>query len=392
MLQPERYPDVAKSSRRPVIVVLAALAAVGAIVFGMSQWLHARDYESTDDAFVDGPIIPISPKVPGRLTEVLVHENQEVKKDELLVRIDPRDYDVSVLQKQAAVDVANAKMESARSSVEQAKAHITTLREAGEALVASVVAASSEALKSKQDLVRTERLTKTGVLSVQDLEHTSATSSSDAAKLESSRKQASAAKAFLEEAVSQESVAESQVKAADAEVRAADADLAQAKLQRSYTEIVAPQDGRVTKKAAEPGAYVQVAQTLFSLVPRDLWVSANFKETQLRDMQPGQPVEIEIDAYGRKLRGHVDSIMAGSGARFSLLPPENATGNFVKVVQRVPVKILFDEPSEHLIGPGMSVVPTVHVRSSVGSEVILGITALVSAIIAFVVARRILKA
>jgi len=358
----------------------------------MSQWLHARDYESTDDAFVDGPIIPISPKVPGRLTEVLVHENQEVKKDELLVRIDPRDYDVSVLQKQAAVDVANAKMESARSSVEQAKAHITTLREAGEALVASVVAASSEALKSKQDLVRTERLTKTGVLSVQDLEHTSATSSSDAAKLESSRKQASAAKAFLEEAVSQESVAESQVKAADAEVRAADADLAQAKLQRSYTKIVAPQDGRVTKKAAEPGAYVQVAQTLFSLVPRDLWVSANFKETQLRDMQPGQPVEIEIDAYGRKLRGHVDSIMAGSGARFSLLPPENATGNFVKVVQRVPVKILFDEPSEHLIGPGMSVVPTVHVRSSVGSEVILGITALVSAIIAFVVARRILKA
>jgi membrane fusion protein (multidrug efflux system) len=135
---------------------------------------------------------------------------------------------------------------------------------------------------------------------------------------------------------------------------------------------------------------VQVAQTLFSLVPKEMWVTANFKETQLRDMAPGQPVEIDIDAYGRTLRGHVDSIMAGSGARFSLLPPENATGNFVKVVQRVPVKILFDEASEKLIGPGMSVVPTVRVRSSPGGLMFLGLAAIGAVAVAVPVSRRFL--
>jgi membrane fusion protein (multidrug efflux system) len=373
------------------VVLVVALLAVGAVVFAMDRWLQTRDCESTDDAFIDGPIIPISPKVPGRLVQVLVHENQEVKEGDLLVQIDPQDYEVAAVQRQAALEVAQAKCESAQSGVAQATAHIRTLQEAGLSLVASVAAAESEALKSLQDLRRFERLEKTGVLSVQDLEHTSATKTSDAAKLQSTQKEAAAANAYLEEAAAQKAVSDAQLRAAEAEVRAAEADLSQAKLQLAYAGIRAPQDGRVTRKAAEPGAYAQVAQTLFSLVPRELWVTANFKETQLREMQPGQPVEIEIDAYNRTLRGHVDSIMAGSGARFSLLPPENATGNFVKVVQRVPVKILFDEPSMNLIGPGMSVVPTVRVRNSTGSGAILAVTALVAVAITAFIVRRTLR-
>jgi membrane fusion protein, multidrug efflux system len=392
MPETERQPPLpGKTPRRPFVVVLIAVLAVAALVFGVSVWLHARDYESTDDAFVDGPVIPISPKVAGRVVEVRIHENQEVKQGELLVKVDPRDYEIAVEQRQAALDVAHARRESAQTSVAQAAAHIKTFSVAGASIVAEVAAAEAEALKSRQDLVRTELLEKHGVLSTQDLQHSSATNDSDAAKLESSHKQAETAQAYLDEVELQKTIAELQFKASEAEVRAAEADLAQAKLQLSYVEIRAPQDGRVTKKAVESGAYVQVAQTLFSLVPRDLWVTGNFKETQLRDMRPGQPVAIAIDAYSRTVRGHVDSIMAGSGARFSLLPPENATGNFVKVVQRVPVKILFEQIPENLIGPGMSVVPDVQVRSSTGATVILALTALLAIVIAAVVVRRALR-
>jgi membrane fusion protein (multidrug efflux system) len=320
-----------------------------------------------------------------------VHENQPVKLGDLLVKVDPRDYEVAVQQRQAALEVARAKRDSAQLSIAQAAAHIKTFTVAGASIVADVAAAEAEALKSRQDFLRTAVLEKRGVLSTQDLQHSSATNDSDAAKLASSQKQAETARAYLEELDLQKSIAEHQFKAAEADVRAAEADVAQAKLQLSYVEIRAPQDGRVTKKAVETGAYVQVAQTLFSLVPRDLWVTGDFKETQLRDMHPGQPVSIEIDAYAHTAHGHVDSIMAGSGARFSLLPPENATGNFVKVVQRVPVKILFDKMPDFLIGPGMSVVPSVQVRSSTGSDVILVLVALFSAVVAVLVVRRILS-
>jgi membrane fusion protein (multidrug efflux system) len=148
-----------------------------------------------------------------------------------------------------------------------------------------------------------------------------------------------------------------------AQFRQSQANVQAAQLDLSYTKIFAPCDGRVTRKFVEPGDYVQTGQTLFSIVPSEVWVVANFKETQLKHMRPGQPAFVDIDALGKSLRGHVDSIQAGSGARFSLLPPENATGNYVKVVQRIPVKILFDEPlpADHTIGPGLSVTPSVHV-------------------------------
>ncbi|MGH9807184.1 MAG: HlyD family secretion protein, partial [Terriglobia bacterium] len=169
-----------------------------------------------------------------------------------------------------------------------------------------------------------------------------------------------------------------QVVAARAEVSEAEAELHQAELQESYTKITAPEAGRVTNKSVEPGDYVQVGQPLFAIVSPQVWVTANFKETQLTDMRPGQPAEVEVDAYpSRALRGHVDSIQAGSGARFSLLPPENATGNFVKVVQRVPVKIVFDEQPgvPRVLGPGMSAVPEVKVKGSFGPAVIVTIVA-----------------
>ncbi len=372
--------------------VLVALVIVVAVTSAVAWWQRSSAFESTDDAFIDGPIIPISSKVSGKIGQVFVHENQQVKENDLLVKLDPRDYEAAVQQRQAALEVAQARETSAKSSVDAAKLHINTLRMVGESVRASVAAARSQATMSEQDHARNETLLKKGALALQDLQHSTAANLSDTAKLESTKKEAEAANAYLDEATAQEASSEAQLIAAEASVRAAQADLDTAKLQLSYTEVRAPMDGRVTKKAVEPGAYTQIAQTLFSLVPQDVWVTANFKETQLKDMQPNQPVEIEVDAFERTLKGHVDSVMAGSGARFSLLPPENATGNFVKVVQRVPVKILFDQKPPFLLGPGMSVTPTVRVRGTEGAWVWIVGAAAVSSLLAFVFVGRAMRA
>jgi membrane fusion protein (multidrug efflux system) len=217
-----------------------------------------------------------------------------------------------------------------------------------------------------------------GAISTQDFQHSKSDTVSSEATLESKEKQLQAAAAFAEEGKKQAGSAQAQASAAKAEVAEAQAELHQAELQKSYTSITAPEAGRVTNKSIEPGNYVQVGQPLFAIVPPHVWVTANFKETQLTDMRPGQAAEVAVDAYpSRSLHGHVDSIQAGSGARFSLLPPENATGNFVKVVQRVPVKIALDEqPSvQEVLGPGMSAVPDVKVKGGFGPAVSLTIIA-----------------
>jgi membrane fusion protein (multidrug efflux system) len=301
-------PDVDDSSdqekkqslfRRPgVIIVVAALGIVG-ISYGAFAMFHSFTHESTDDAFVDVHTVSMAPKVAGRVAVVHVDDNQRVKKDDVLVEIDPRDFQVALAQ---------AKANLAKDKATQIQTDLNEKRALG--LFAQKVISSQERDTS-------------------------------VAAAESSR----------------------------ASVQADEAAVAQAELNLSYTKIIAPMDGYVTKDAIATGDYLQVGQTLMALVPPRVWVTANFKETQLGNMRPEQPVTISVDAYpALKLHGHVDSIQAGSGAAFSLLPPENATGNYVKVVQRVPVKIVLDEQQEvqRILGPGMSVVPSVAVSDGAG--------------------------
>src|SRR3954447_5560154 len=358
--------------QRPAVIIAAAIAIIIGIVYGALAMFHSFTHESTDDAFIDSHIIAIAPKIAGRVTAVHVNDNQQVKRGDPLVDIDPADAEALFAQKRAATEVARAKERNAEMSAEQAQTHLETLHAGWEAAGASAVAAAADTNKNRGDLQRNTELVARGAISKQDFEHSAIDTKASEATLDSKRKQMDAAAAYIREAQKSAEAARVQVDAAKAEVTEAEATEKQAELQLSYAKITAPEDGRITSKAVEPGAYLQVGQNLMALVTPQVWVTANFKETQLRDMRPGQPVAISVDAYpDRQLRGHVDSIQAGSGARFSLLPPENATGNYVKVVQRVPVKIVFDEQPDvqRVLGPGMSAVPDVKVKAAFAAGV-----------------------
>jgi membrane fusion protein, multidrug efflux system len=302
------------------IIVIAIAVIIGGR-YSIRAIVNLFLYESTDDAFIEGHIVSISPKVSGFITQVLVNDNQDVKKGDLIVTIDARDYQARVNSSEAALLVAQAESEKAKAGIAVAKA---------------------QSDRADNDLKRYENLNDSSSISKQDLDNARAASIS--------------AKANLEVAVHNAS-------AADARVVQAQTSLDQAKLDLSYTNIYAPQDGRIAQKHAEQGSYVTAAQPLMAIISYDVWVTANFKETQLENMHPGQNVTISVDAFDKQLlKGHIDSIQPGTGSRFSLLPSENATGNYVKVVQRIPVKIIIDEPVEKLknLSLGMSVEPRVY--------------------------------
>ncbi len=399
--------------RVPFLVALALIFVAGS-AYGVRAYSYASAHESTDDAFVDGHPVPIAPQVAGRVAKVHVTDNQEVTKGDLLVEIDPSDYQAQLSNAQASLQAAIARrkaaditvgvtqttssagvqqassaVDSAASNVETAEAAVASARSKQAQAEAQVVAARAEARRTAADATRYSTLAREGVVAQQESDNATAAATSAGAQLDAAQKAAAAARAAVSQAEAQVGatraqvgqaqgqlaaanaapqqvdLSRAQVDAADAAIAQAQAAVKQAELNLSYTKIYAPEDGRVTKKAVEGGAYLQVGQNLMTIVPDQLWVTANFKETQLAEMRQGQTVEISFDAYPNlKLKGHVDSIQSGSGAAFSLLPPENATGNYVKVVQRVPVKIVFDEQpdDQHLIGPGMSVVPEVTVR------------------------------
>jgi membrane fusion protein (multidrug efflux system) len=326
-------------------VVLALVAAVIVYYIGF-----IAPYESTDDAFIEGHVTIISPRVSGPVVRLLVQDNQEVKEGDLLLEIDPHDYETKLAQTRA--DLA-----AARSQLEQAKAQVAVDEAKAAQQLASVTAAEAEARRAGADLQRYQSVESRAVSRTQlDLEQTQAEST--AASLEVAREQAKAAAA-------QVGLSRAKIETAVAGVQQAEAKMGQAQLDVSYTKVAAPVDGRVTRRSVEKGAYVQTGESLLALVPTNVWVVANFKETQLAHMRPGQPVRIRVDACSKRdFKGKVDSLQAGTGARFSLLPPENAVGNYVKVVQRVPVKIIFDEPLDPQmdIAPGMSVEPEVKVK------------------------------
>ncbi|HVM62684.1 MAG TPA: HlyD family secretion protein [Verrucomicrobiae bacterium] len=330
-----------------VVGLVAPLLLIAVAVY---YFIAIRPYESTDDAFIDGHAIQISPQVPGRVLKVVIQDNQFVKKGDPLVQIDPRDYDVALAQARANLAAAQSRLAEARQQVIVARAKADQDR-------AAVGVAEAEVTRAHADFARYQNIESRAV-SRQQVDAATAAALSSTAALEEARQKANASAA-------QVGRDEAQVPTADATVQQAEAALRQAELNRSYADIVAPEDGWVTHRVVEQGQYLQVGQALLAVVQPNFWVTANYKETQLTYMKPGQPVWISIDAFPqRKFKGHVDSIQAGTGAQFSLLPPENAAGNYVKVVQRVPVKIVFDEndgPAQ-MLPLGASVVPEVKVR------------------------------
>jgi membrane fusion protein (multidrug efflux system) len=405
-------PEDTGRKRKIRFIVLALLVVAAIASIPIYSYYAAR--ESTDDAQVDGHLIPISPRVTGTVLEVLVRDNEHVKAGQTLVKLDPADYEVALAQAQAQLATAQAttsesgvnvpltnintlsQVNTSRTQVDEERAGVNGAQQAANQAQANIGSAKAtldarvaDYEKAQKDLARFKDLVAKDEISKQEFDSADAAARAGSANVEAARANVTVAQRTFDKAMAdlgqakarletamvverqnaqsrprQQEVTAARYQEAQAEVQQRDANLKQAQLNLSYTELKAPVDGVVSKKSAEPGMHLAAAQEIMALVPLDdVWVTANFKETQLKKMRVGQKVEIEVDTYGgsRKYRGHIESMAAASGGRFSLLPPENATGNYVKVVQRVPVKILLEpgEDDDHRLLPGMSVTPVV---------------------------------
>jgi membrane fusion protein, multidrug efflux system len=329
------------------------LLALGIVIISATTYWFVSNagYESTDDSAIEAHAIQVSPKISAHVKAVHFDDNYQVKRGDLIIELDPRDYEVALASASANLASAQSKLTEADAQQNVAQAGLGQVK----ADLASVQASAENALS---DFNRNEQLYKTHVIDRREYDASAAQAKTATASVESATKRVASQEAQVR-------LASAQYVTASAEIKQAQSQMQQAQLQLSYTRIFAPFTGRVTKKSVEPGNYVQPGQTLLSLVPPDVWVVANFKETQLKRMKVGQPVSIRVDAIpGREFKAHVESLQVGTGSRFTLLPPENATGNFVKVVQRIPVKIVFDEPPADLerLWAGESVEPKVDVR------------------------------
>ncbi len=379
-----------------VLVVVVAVLLASAIAL----WRYLASYESTDDAQIDGHINSVSARVSGHVIKLNVEDNQYVEKGTVLVEIDPTDYQVAAAQARANyadaqaqaaaaginVPVTNVSTSSqvtaAQAGVASAKAGVAAARQQYAAAQAQAVQAEANNVKAQNDLGRYKQLIDKQEISQQQYDQAVAAAAASAASVEAARAAADAAAAQIEQAQGKleqsnadlrtaqtrpqvMQVTSARARAAQATAERRKAELDQAELNLQYTKVVAPVTGVVSNRTVEVGQNVQPGQEMMKVIPlEDIWVTANFKETQLKSMKPGQHTDISVDANGKTYKGHVDSIAGASGARFSLLPPENATGNYVKVVQRIPVKIDF-EPGEtkgHELRPGMSVVPKVWIK------------------------------
>jgi membrane fusion protein, multidrug efflux system len=382
--------------------ILLLLVGLALIILGVLLYHHFAQWESTDDAEIDGYIYPVSSRVTGYVTRVTVDDNQYVKAGTVLVRLDPKDYEVAVANAHSTLanDQASAtalqtnvpltsvntssELSSASADVENFKAGLVAAQRQFEATQDTLRQAEANDLKAQDDVDRYKPLAAKDEIpqqrytqAVDSQQATAAAVQAAKASVAAAEQAVTQARAKVEEAQArlvaaqtrpqQISVQRSRAEAAEAETQRATAAFDQAQLNLQYTTIVAPVDGVVGQRSVQPGQNVIPGQQLMTIVPLDsqnIWVTADFKETQLTYMRPGQHVKISVDTYGRTYDGHVDSIAGASGSRYSLLPPENATGNYVKVVQRIPVKIFFEkgQDPEHLLRPGMSVEPNVKVQ------------------------------
>jgi membrane fusion protein (multidrug efflux system) len=382
--------------------ILFAALGLAAIVVAILLYRHFAAWESTDDAEINGYIYPVSSRITGYVTRVTVDDNQYVEAGTVLVELDPEDYKVALANARANLvnDEASAaalattvpltsvntssQLSGAQADVNNANAGLAAAQRQFDAAQASLRQAEANDLKAQDDVARYKPLAAKDEIPQQQYTQAVDSQKATAAAVEAARASAAAAAQVVEQAHArlaeaqaqlqyaetrpqQISVQQSRARAAEAETERATAVFVQAQLNLEYTTIVAPVSGIVGQRSVQPGQNVSPGQQLMTIVPLDsqnIWVTANYKETQLKHMRAGQPVRISVDTYGRTYSGHVLNIAAATGALYSLLPPENATGNYVKVVQRIPVKILFDkgQDPEHLLRPGMSVEPDVKVQ------------------------------
>ena len=387
------------SRKRLLAFSVITVLLVGAALF----WWHSTYYEDTDDASIDGPLVQISARIKGNVTEVNVTDNQRVDKGQVLVQIDPRNFQAALDQAEANLASAqasyeaalvsvpitdintNSQLHSADADVRGALSGVAQSEKQLDAAQAQVLAAEAENTKDQLDLQRYTPLVEKDVISKQQYDATVAAAASSKAQLAEAQANLMAAQQAVRQAKERLTEAQANYNAAQtgprqvtvqkakadqaaAQVHQAQAAVEQARLNLSYTVITAPESGIVNNKTVEVGQNVSDGQTMMTLIPLDnVWVTANFKETQLRHMRAGQPVVISVDAFGgRQYHGVVTQIGGATGSMLSLFPPENATGNYVKVVQRIPVRIDFTNPDEnkdHLLRPGMSVTPTVRVKN-----------------------------
>lgn len=353
--------------KNPVFIIILAVLVTGGAWFGISKYIHSLHHEDTDDAQVSADISPVIPRVAGYVMDVRVTDNQRVKKGDTLMILDNRDYGIKVEQAEAALQIALSSLNSAKATTSAAKANIATSQASVGTAAAQIEAAKVTLWRATQDYERYANLIKDHSITQQQYEQALAARQSAEKQLAILQEQKKQATQQTNAVAIQSNATASQINIADATIRQKQVEVEAAKLNLSYTVITAPQDGLVSKVNVQPGQYVQAGQSLFSIVhSENVWVIANFKETQLDKMKEGQKVIIKADAYpGHEFEARLTSFSPATGSTFALLPPDNASGNFVKVVQRLPVKIEFTDPSDQLVRklrPGMNVMADVHLN------------------------------
>lgn len=355
-----------KKRNRAFLLILIILVTAG-LIFGITKYIHVQSHEETDDAQVTANIIPVIPRVPGYVKEVRVVENQMVKKGDTLLVIDDRDLQVKLDQAQAALEAAKNNLESAQATTQASRSGVSTSRAAVDVIDAQIGVAEVNLRRASQDLERYSNLIQDHSITQQQYDQALAAKQTAERQLQVLREQRQQAAAQTNQVSTQSSATSTQIGIANSVIRQREADVEAAKLNLTYTVITAQENGMITKVNVQPGQFVQAGQSYFSIVlNNNLWVTANFKETQLNEMKVGLPVTVTVDAYSdHEFAARLASFAAATGASTALLPPDNATGNFVKVVQRVPVRIEFTSPNDPFLDRlrvGMSANVDVHLK------------------------------
>jgi len=354
-----------KKKRNPVFIIILIVLVLGGGWFGISKYQHSLHHEDTDDAQIGADISPVIPRVAGYVKDVRVNDNQHVKKGDTLLILDNRDYEIKVEQAEAALEIAQTNLNTAKATTTAARANISTSQASVGTVDAQIEAAKVNLWRASQDYDRYANLIKDHSITQQQYEQALAAKQTAEKQLSILQEQKKQAQQQTNAVSVQSNATASQINVASATIHQRQVDVDAAKLNLSYTVITAPEDGLVSKVNVQPGQFVQAGQPLFSVVHSDnVWVIANFKETQLDKMKEGQKVIIKADAYhGHKFEAMLSSFSPATGSTFALLPPDNASGNFVKVVQRLPVRIDFTNKSDTLVKklrPGMNVTVDVH--------------------------------